>query len=150
MSCYYAEGTYVCRIKSQEMSTTKNGNLQLMIAFTVLGTPDPENPENYLKNVGENTRRVWLVFTEKTMEFCLEHLATLGWFGESLSELDPANAGFHSFRDRVADFYCKHEERNGIPSERWFVGRKPVKAARQEKVRELDALLLKHRKGAVA
>jgi hypothetical protein len=143
---HFAEGRYVCRIKSQEMSTSGNGNLQLMLSFAVLGTPDPQNPENYLRDPNERhelTRRLWLVFTDKTMDFALGHLATLGWHGESLKELDSRSPGFHSFRDQVVDLWCKHEG----DRERWQVSTKAPAVAREEKLKELDRLLMQHRKG---
>ncbi len=144
---YFQEGTYVCRIKSQELSTTPNGNLQLMLSFGVLGTPDPENPANYLRTTHEQTRRLWLYFTEKTMDFALEHLAILGWHGESLSELDARNAGFHSFRDQVVDLWCRHEGEHPNIRERWQVAKRPPMQVKDDKVRELDKLLQQHRKG---
>ena len=146
---YFAEGRYVCRIKSQELSATANGNLQLMLSFAVLGTPDPANPENYLRAPHEQTRRLWLYFSDKAMSFALEHLATLGWHGESLKELDARMPGFHSFRDQVVDLWCKHEDDhdNGQLRERWQVSKKAPAAVRDEKVKELDRLLMQHRKG---
>lgn len=146
---FFAEGVYVCRIKSQELSTSSNGNLQLMISFAVLGVPDPANADNYLRvehGRFEQTRRLWLTFTDKSMEFALEHLSALGWHGESVMELDARKAGFHSFRDQVVDLYCKHEGEAPV-RERWQVSVRKPNAIREEKVKEVDQLLLQHRKG---
>jgi hypothetical protein len=154
---YYAEGKYVCRVTGQELSTTSNDNLQFVLTFTVLGVPDPENPDNFLKAERQSERHWYQVLNENTLKFALEALERIGFVNKTFSRLDPKTPGFHNFRDQVVDMYCKHEAQEGKPArERWSPARPPAKApaaVKAEKLEELDRLLAKHQgggKGAAA
>jgi hypothetical protein len=125
------------------MSVASTGTPQFVLRFKVLarlenGEEDP---------VRSYERLHFRAITEKTIDYFVEDLKTLGFvgIGTSFRLLDPQTPGFHDFRGRVVEMCCRHgEDQNGNPREEWGVARsagalelRPLPAARY---RELDNL----------
>lgn len=141
---FYAVGAYVCEAISQALGETSSGNMQFVLRFKVLGTPDPANPENYMALPQQFERTAYMVINANTIEFVMGQLEALGFDRESFRYLDPKTPGFQDFTGVVFDGWCKHDEYNGETKEKWNVSTKngalEVKPVDAAKVRQLDAL----------
>ena len=143
MSLYYDVGLYLGSVTAQAMSETKNGNPQFVLTFNVIGKLDQSQPDSVIRcNPGQ--RSVFMVFTEKTMDFALENLKAIGFNKSSFSFLDPNRQGYHDFIGQQIEFWCAHKEYEGNLNEKWSISNgggglnlKPVEPAA---IRKLDAL----------
>lgn len=150
---HYAKGRYVCEILNQALGKAGTGTPQLAIQFKVLGTPDPKDSTSYTIDAHQYERTMFKSITEKTIQYVIEDLKTLGVSIQSLRQLDPSTPGFVDLRGKVTDFFCNHEAgQDGGMREKWGVARAAsefkVEALDPAKMRELDNLFGKHLKEA--
>ena len=151
---YYEVGRYACKVTGQAMGETSTGKPQFILQFQVLGTVDPKNPANYIPAAQSYTRTHYRVITDKTIEYFITDLKTLGFQGASYKLLDPTVDGFHNFTGMDVDMWCAHDtDQNNEPREQWSVARvgggelKVDHPLEPKKLRELDNLFGKHLKG---
>jgi hypothetical protein len=74
---FYPVGAHVCRATGQSLGETRNGNVQFVLNFVVLGMPDPKNPDNYLSlaAVKQKPRSWYCVLNENTIGFARKSCA---------------------------------------------------------------------------
>jgi hypothetical protein len=142
MAAYYEEGRYRGEIVAQALGENKNGNPEIQITATVLALHRPDNSGT--DPVPNYERTVFMTITDKTFDWVLETLRSLGWQGTSFKELDPQMEGHFSFVGVECDLLCKHSEWNGTVREKWSIlrqgGNRPqVKPLEHKAVRALDA-----------
>lgn len=149
---FYAKGRYVCEIVNQALgkSSTK-GTPQFVLRFKVLGTPDPDTPENFIKDANQYERSLYRYLTEASAEYTVADLRSLGFEGDSFKLLDPSTPGFHNFAGLVVDMICDHEQNDKKEwQEKWGLLRGPgefkVAPLEAAQVRQLDNLFGKHLK----
>lgn len=138
-------GLYAARVTGQALGTTSKDNIQLVLEILVLGEVNPAKPGEYFPMPTQLRRRIYRVFTEKTKEYVTEDLRTLGFAGDSISQLDPKHPKHWSFVDQEVDVFCGHEhDQNGEMRERWSLARTSAPLVQQDaaddKLRQLDAL----------
>lgn len=143
MKPVYAEGRYLCKITGQALGETSKGNVQFVMSFQVLGKIDPANPDNYFPEQQQLERKTWRAITEGTIEYFLENLRSLGFTGDSFSQLDPKSPKHQSFKDLEVEMYCTHgRDDKGQEREEWSIARSGGPLVQQqapdEKVRQLD------------
>jgi hypothetical protein len=147
MSAFYDEGFYQCRVTQQAMTKATTGTPQFVLRFTVLESSDG-NP------VPRQYERSWYrAITEKTMPYFEKDLETLGFTGNSLRQLDPANADHQSFIGKTFEFRCTHESyQGGEPREKWSLalqggGSRDIEGTPVDSAsyRQLDALFSRNR-----
>lgn len=144
MSVYYEKGVYLCEVINQAIGETSTGKPQFVLRFRVLGTPDPEDPDNYFRAPQQYERTHYRVITEKTVDYFVEDLKALGFRQQSFRYLDPETPGFHNFVGQIVSMYCYHDTYEGKENEKWGVARGmsefAVKPLDTKKMRELDNL----------
>ena len=138
MPTYYAEGPYRAEIKEQGLSKSKNDNPQFFLKIVVLESLDI-NPISYQ----QYERTIFWTVTEKTIDFVVDKLATLGFQGASFRQLDPSHVGHQSFVGQEIEVYCKLETYEGKEREKWdlsFTGGGTQEPLDESEARKLDAL----------
>lgn len=150
---YYPQGVYVGRVVRQELgASTQKGTPQFVVTFQIVDALDQFGASCGLQTSYE--RSVYLYLTEKAMDIALGALKVLGFNKTSLKYLDPDEAGFVDFTDKEVELYCKHEEWEGEPRERWSINtpREPRESKPVDKsdLRKLDALFGKALKAQAA
>lgn len=107
----YAVGEYEATVTGQALTTTKNGNPQIEVICSLKGTSD--------ENGNPVIRTVFMPLTAKTVEFVAADLERVfGFCPEKWSQLSPDSPSFVKLMGDVV-LYCKHEEYEGRPKERW-------------------------------
>jgi hypothetical protein len=149
---FFQPGKYICTVTGQALGETSNHNPQFVLRFKVLGTPDPKDANSYIPTAQQYERTHYRAITEKTIEYFVEDLKTLGFTGASYSELDPSSSRFFDLRGREVEMYCSHEAgQDGGQRERWGIARQAtpleVVPLERSKMRQLDNLFGKHLKG---
>lgn len=152
MKPFYPPGRYVCRIIGQGLGQTSKNNVQLVLSFIVLGTPDPNDPNKYVPVQSQLERRFYRVLNDNTMPMALEDLRALGFEGTSFAQLDSKHPKAFSFKDLLIDMNCDHgiNQNTGEPREEWAIARStPLvqEEATPDKVRELDLVFGKQLAG---
>lgn len=151
-SPFYESGRYACKVTNQAMGEAGTGNPQFVLRFKVMGLVDPADPTRFIPAQQQYERTFYRTITEKTIDYFIEDLKTLGFAGKSFKDLDPNTEGFHDFRGADVDMWCAHEDDpKGGAREKWSVARQAsefeVKPIDSKKLRELDNLYGKHLKG---
>lgn len=119
MNVYYPPGNYRAEVTNQALGETKKtGNPQFVLTFRVLEALDHPSP-----GMNSYERSIFRVITDNTVEYLLQDLERLGFYGQSFSQLDPETEGFHDFRGKEIEVFCKHEEYEGNSVERWSLSR---------------------------
>lgn len=139
---YYAEGRYRCEVTDQGIGAAKTGTIQIVFKFRVLeGTQPVCEVENQYE------RTLYLAVTEKTLEYVVPKLRSMGYDRYGISFIDLNNPRHHDFRGKEFEAYCKHEnDLQGEPREKWDVasngGSKPLdlKAPDSKALRNMDML----------
>jgi hypothetical protein len=150
---YYTPGKYWAKIISQALGQTKTGKPQFVLRFQVVGKVDPADPEGQLLSCGEQyERNIYMVITDKTIDFVSRNLDKLGFRKESFRFLDPATDGFADFTGQELAVECSHDTYEGNVGEKWRIagdgGGLVVTPLDSKGVRELDALYGKSLKTA--
>ena len=150
---YYEPGKYRARIIAQgfsESAEKKTPYFFLSIVPIAQVADDGEYP-----CTAEYERQIVRYMTDKTIDWLLDDLESLGWMGGSFAEINPDSQGYHSFRDQEIVALCEHEENNDKTYERWSLFReaKVVTQLPPTAIQKLDSLFgreLKARQRAVA
>lgn len=150
-SPFYQSGRYACKITDQAMGEAGTGNPQFVLRFKVMGLVDPADPTRFIPAQQQFERTFYRTITEKTIDYFVEDLKTLGFTGDSFRLLDPKVDGFHDFRGADVDMWCAHEDDpKGGQREKWSIARQggdfEVKPIDSKKLRQLDNLFGKHLK----
>lgn len=110
---YYNPGKYICRVTQQGFDTTKSGTPQFVLSFTVIGT-DTGEP------VPQKNRAYYKVLTEKTMEYFVKDMQSMGVDATSLRMLDPNTPGHIDLVGREVLMFMKYgQDQNGDEKEEW-------------------------------
>ncbi len=148
MSVFYDEGKYRVRIVKQALGESSTGNPQFILRFMVLAKIESDCDSE----VRQYERTMYRSITEKTIQYIVQDLQTLGFEGSGFRQLDPAVSGHHSFVGQEVEMWCKHDEYNGKELEKWSIATSPsdieVKPLRPDKLRELENLYGKHLRAA--
>lgn len=150
MKPYYPVGKYACQVTGQALGQASTGNPQFVLRFKVLGKVDPANPDNFIPAEQQYERTHYRSITEKTIDFFVEDLKTLGFQGASFKELDPNQPVHHTFVGMDVDMWCSHNKaQDGSDREQWGIARVggsdfKVDPLDPKKVRELDNLFGKN------
>lgn len=126
----YQEGNYLCRITGQAITTTKTGSFQLEMEIL------PFKAEDEVIEGQKFKRRIFLPLTQTTLGtpespgWVAETLEQLGFIGRDYDQLDLEQPGFQTFLGKEIACYCKHEEWNDQPREKWAISK-----ARQAKAK---------------
>jgi hypothetical protein len=117
----FPPGRYVCRVKNQGFSKSKNGVDQFFVVIDVLQEVDAQSGIAQPVTSGERT----VYFTLKTEQngryFIRDMYELSGQQIKSFSQLDPNADGFTSLDGREAEFLCEENEYNGKMTERWKI-----------------------------
>jgi hypothetical protein len=128
MSIELPEGDYRVRVIGQELRKPQNGGrVYLSLKVEVIGE--------------SKNRFIAFYFTEKAAKNSMESLVELGFDKPGFQYFDPTFQGFHDFTGVEFDAYCKHEEYNGVPREKWQKSfNKPAEPADKDELRKLNSL----------
>jgi hypothetical protein len=114
----------VCKVRATSWGWTQtaNGNAQFGMAFTMLGVADPDNPAAPLTPCEPGTGR-WSITptTEKSMEWLIATVQSLGYDRDDLLGLDPEGKGAFDFTGKEFLVRAKHHEYNGQTRVDWSV-----------------------------
>jgi hypothetical protein len=81
----------------------------------------------------------------------MQDLYVLGYYGRTLSGVDPDTPDFHDFRDLEIEVVCCHEQaQDGKMWERWRLRTNNQNLADKSKLRQLDRILASHTNGGTA
>ena len=150
MATHYEVGRYWAKLAKTALSEASTGTAQLVITFDVQGRIDPANPDGELLPCQNYERSIFRAITEKTINWLMEDLQTLGFEGTSFQQLDPQDQKFIDLKGVEFEVYCNHKTWQGISKEDWSLagsgGGPPIKPLDAEAVRKLDALFGKRLK----
>ena len=137
---YYEPGKYRARIVTQgfgESQEKKTPFFYLAVVPLAQVVADSEYP-----CAAEYERQIVRYLTDKTIDWLLDDLVSLGWSGNSFAELNPDSTNYHSFRDQEVVALCEHEENNDKTYERWSLWReaKTVAPLPPTAIQKLDSL----------
>lgn len=105
----YKTGLYLGRVASQEMSTSKRGTPQIVLAFELL--------EGYSSNT---IRRVFLYFSPRAERRTREALRELDFY-DDLQYLNPRSSACQWLGGRRCQLVCTHEHYAGETREKWSI-----------------------------
>lgn len=141
---FYAPGRYIGVVTGQGISMTNTGKHQFVLKVNVTGYQNGEPVEQQYE------RTIYRVLTDKTIEYFMDDLKTLGFTGESFRFLDPGTSGYQDFTGREVPLNCEHDTYQGKTSEKWSLARagtsKPIEPADSASLRQLDNLFGKQLK----
>lgn len=143
MAPAYDVGRYWGRITNQQLGESRNGHPQLVITFLILGRVDPTDPDGDLVPCDQRERSVFRVIMESTLDYVVEDLALLGFYGSSFRQLDLQAANAVNLCGSELAFFCDHDEYQGKVREKWSIARDggvQIKPLDDKAVRQLDAM----------
>ena len=142
---YYDEGIHVGQVLQQGLTKATTGTFQFALTIKVLGVADPHDATAYVPHRNQFQRTIWMAITEKTIEYVVPSLETLGYEGSTFGALDPSHPDHQSFVGKTFDFFCTHEkDQEGNLREKWSVARTAklpeLQPLESREMRQLDAL----------
>lgn len=147
---FYSQGVYRGTIVDHGLTKASTGTVQVAIKFKVLECLQPEGDVS-----AQYERTAFLPVTEKTMEYLVPKLQSLGYERDSIKYLNLNEPQHVDLRGQYGEFYCKHESnQDGNMREKWDVSHggtsKPLdlKPPDAREIRNLDMLFGKARKAA--
>lgn len=145
---YYARGVYRGEIIDQGLTKASTGTVQVALKIKVLEGVSPAYDVE-----AQYERTIFLPVTERTMEYLVPKLESIGYSRDSLKFLDLRHPQCHDLRGTEAEFFCKHEpDQSGGMRERWDVATGgsgkalELKPPDEKEVRTLDMLFGRARK----
>jgi len=153
---YYAAGRYWGKVVNQQLGESSTGKPQIVITFQVMGRVNAADPEGELLPCGENYERsVFRSITDKTIDWTMRDLATLGFTGTSFKQIDLGSPNACDLRGHELAFSCQHgTNQEGKPREEWSVSGEGnsvvVKPLEPKAVRDLDNLFGRQLKAMAA
>lgn len=141
----YEPGKYLGIVSEQAFSESSKGNKQFILRCKIVGKYDEEGTLCEFPSQRVRDRNIFMTITDKTVDFVIDALRSIGYEGNTFSGLDPQTPGFHNFASHEVPLYCSHEEYNGNWQERWRIdngsgGGLNVKPLDSKGVRSLDAM----------
>ena len=144
---FYAPGRYWGRITHQKVGETKKGDAQLILQFLVRGRINPADPEGELLPVaGELERTIFRTINDNTIDWIVQDLDTLGWYGQHWRDFDEGSSAFVSIVGSEHVFRCDHDTYEGTTREKWSVAGDGlvVKPLDDSQAKQLEALFGRH------
>jgi hypothetical protein len=122
MSTQYSQGSYKGVIIQQGFTTSREkGTLSFDIVVTVKEKIDPITMEGSPVTEARRTINHWITPTNlEPGKPTYEAFKAIGVYGE-FEDYDPANPNHRSLAGTEVKLYCKHEEYQGKPKERWMI-----------------------------
>lgn len=133
------EGNYVAEVESWDLGLTKSDKLVLHVFCRVVGVPDRERPDAVLPlpdGVIDPAARTDIYFTEKCMDMAFKRLELLGFSGDDLSKLHPAEEGAFDLTGKRVTLYAKDDDYNGKVFTKWEINIPFAKKAKKDLTRE--------------
>lgn len=163
MAIAFEQGRYWGKITHQRLGETSKGNPQLILSFQVVGKIDPSDPEGALQRCPEYERSIFRTITDKTLDYVIQDMDALGWFGNKWSQFDEGDRECVDIRGKELAFSCKHEPKQVLDEatgkyvntsemrETWSIAQTgsgpPVKPLDKGAMSKLDAMFGKALKG---
>lgn len=148
---YYDEGVHLGEVLQQGLTEAKTGTAQFVLKVKILGATEASDPMDEFAPHGQQYERtIYMPLTDKTVEFVVPQLQTLGFTGKSLGQLDPSHPSHQSLVGVRAKLWCGHKpDQSGDIREKWSISREsaPVTPLEPKKLRQLDALFGKALQG---
>ena len=137
---YKDKARYFCQITGQEIGKASTGTPQVVIRFRVL--EEYTSPTARVECAEQYECRAYLYLSDGAAERTVQDLKRLGFTGTSFRQLDLRQANAVDMAGLCADFYCKHEEFNGVMREKWSVALEPkeIEPLSDSDLRSLDTL----------
>ena len=117
MSTFYDAGKYVCEITAQKLTTSKNGNYQVVIQFEPRGFVEKDG--SITDSTDGYERSMYMALTEKAAEITRDKLITLGMRFSDWAQVDESHPECCSLIGETVVLDCSHEEWEGKVRERW-------------------------------
>jgi hypothetical protein len=134
----YEEGIYKVRIIDQGFNAASTGTGQFWIKFLVV-----ERIEPFSDAIEQLSRMMYFAITNRTADWVMHDLHTLGFKGDRFDNLDPRVAGFESLAKNEIEVACKLENgQDGTPREKWSL-RSTGRPISVHQVSELNKFLSK-------
>ena len=136
----YAEGNYTCRITNQQVTEANSGTVQLELEIHPIKAGDEPITGNPFR------RTIYLPLTPKTIGtkddpgWVTNTLRDLGFQGDDFTALQPDDDGHQSFVGKEVQCYCKHEEYNEQPREKWSLSKPKDRNRKRASTEALAAL----------
>lgn len=124
MAIFYEKGRYQCQVTGQGLGKSEQkGTPFFYITFTPLKyIIGPEQYEDVTRSF-ERTMKKYL--TDKTMDFVIDDMLTLGFEVDSPTQIDLEHPKAFSIVGNMVELYCGHKTNEaGQDFEEWNVGRK--------------------------
>lgn len=124
MAIFYEKGRYQCEVIGQGLGKSEQkGTPFFYITFTVLKyIVGPDQYEDVTRSF-ERTMKKYL--TDKTMDFAIDDMLTLGFEVDSPTQIDLEHPKAFSIVGNMVEMYCGHKtNEKGQEFEDWNVGRK--------------------------
>lgn len=138
----FEQGTYRVMILSQEMTESKNGHPQMILTIKPIGEKMADG-KFYECNPPLPGRepRVYLTFTDRTIDWVTATLRHIGFSAASFAKLDPCVEGYQNLAGIECEATCTHDSSSGVKRENWSIlrGKTQVKPVQPKVLRELDA-----------
>lgn len=115
MKTNYEEGIYKVRIIDQGFNSASTGTGQFWIKFLVLERTEPFND-----GIEQFSRIMYFAITDKTADWVMHDLHTLGFTGDRFEDLDPRASAYESLAGREVEVACAIDNgKDGKPREKW-------------------------------
>ncbi len=145
---FYQMGRYYGRITHQKIGETKKGDPQLILQFVVIGKVNPTDVDGttMLPVEAEFERTIFRTINDNTIDWLMQDLDTLGWYGQHWRDFDEGSSAFVSIVGTEHVFRCDHDEYEGTIREKWSVAGDGlvVKPLADDKAKQLEALFGRH------
>jgi hypothetical protein len=119
------EGKYRARIEDYGVFQSVKGQQHptVFIRFTLIGRYDPASGE--VDDCPAETREYLKAITEKSIDWVLSDLKTIGYDREGFRHFDPEAPGAADLFGREFDAVCDHKTYDGNTREEWSIYREP-------------------------
>jgi len=136
---YFLPGTYKANVTGQSLTKTKKGRPQFQLNFSLLGKV---RDDKTVEECEAYERTCYMTITEKSVEYVLADLASIGFDGNSFAKLSESSADYHNFVGIQISVSCEHNVYEGVKREQWriFWGGSTAEQLGAAEIRELDAL----------
>ena len=145
---FYQIGRYFGRVTHQKVGETKKGDAQLILQFVVIGKVNPTDVDGttMLPVEAEFERTTFRTINDNTIDWIMQDLDTLGWYGQHWRDFDEGSSAFVSIVGSEHVFRCDHDTYEGTTREKWSVAGDGmvVKPLDDNKAKQLEALFGRH------
>ena len=145
---FYQIGRYFGRVTHQKVGETKKGDAQLILQFVVIGKVNPTDVDGttMLPVEAEFERTIFRTINDNTIDWIMQDLDTLGWYGQHWRDFDESSSAFVSMVGSEHVFRCDHDTYEGTTREKWSVAGDGmvVKPLADDKAKQLEVLFGRH------